>query len=244
MTLALGRHWRDASRHVALISNSARCLRTAPSRTQTSFCSTTRLDPPSKGRVGSRGGLLLIQRYHSTGSVCTGFICRPRSRASSTPVSRTSAALFLSMSQQRSSSTNTSKGDDAKSAEKSAECDQSHKHNDHAHSHSIFHSHSHGDDHDHSQSAEQIVHVFEGKGALSFAGCSISQHVRYRRPRQSNNLAWASHQCGVDECKGNCRLVYAFRITACRRRSLFEWYVFIVSRHVCSAHRHLVRPVG
>ncbi|KAF8558051.1 cation efflux protein [Imleria badia] len=72
------------------------------------------------------------------------------------------------MSQQRSSSTSTSKDDDAKSTEKSAHsagCDQSRKHpSDHSHSHSIFHSHSHDDDHDHTHSAEQIVHVFEGKG--------------------------------------------------------------------------------
>ena len=85
------------------------------------------------------------------------------------------------MLQQRTSSTSAPKGDDARSTQKSAQsadCDHSHKHpSDHSHSHSIFHSHSHGD-HDHAHDAEQMINVFEGKGASSFVGCyALAQHV-------------------------------------------------------------------
>lgn len=86
------------------------------------------------------------------------------------------------MAQQRCGSTGASKGDDARNTEKSAQ-DHSLKDthaSDHSHSHSIFHSHSH-DDHDHSHGAEQIVHIFEGKGELFFTGCYVlAQHLLCR----------------------------------------------------------------
>ncbi|KAG9316367.1 hypothetical protein JVU11DRAFT_2400 [Chiua virens] len=82
------------------------------------------------------------------------------------PVSLTSPVLSRSMSQQTTTTT-VSKGDDPRSTEKNAQSlgsdNSRNHHHDHSHSHSIFHSHSR-DDHDHSQSAEQIVHIFEGKG--------------------------------------------------------------------------------
>lgn len=191
----LGRQWRCPSRRAALIS--ARVLKTAPSHThypQTSFSysSTTRLDLPSKeidrrACTAPRGsGSLLIERYRLAG-VCTSPTCRHVPRTPRSALLTSSGLSSPSMLQQRSSSTNASKGDDARSTEKSApsatDCDHtSHKHpTDHSHSHSIFHSHSHDDDHDHSHGAEQVIHVFEGKGAWSFTGCHVLALMRVRQ---------------------------------------------------------------
>lgn len=179
MKLAIGRHWRCLSRP-ALTANSARF--TAPSFYLQSPFSTTSPDPTSKKvlhrvrtSLKSQGGSVLIVRYRI--GVCTSLIstpCQPVSRPSLAP--RLTPGFSLSMLQKRSSSTSASKGDDARSTGKntpSTSCDHSHEHpNDHLHSHSVFHSHSH-DDHDHTHSAEQIVHVFEGKGVLSFAECTV-----------------------------------------------------------------------
>lgn len=188
MKLALRRPWRCPSRGTALVSNPAGSSRAAYPQTSFSYFSTSRPDPPSKEilcrvytspRVRSQSGLLLIERYRYAlvSNTSRPHDSRPFLAPRSVPLAR--AGFPPSMSQQRSSSTSTSKGNDARNTNNTAQstgCNHSHP-NHSPHSHSIFHSHSH-DDHDHAGGAEQIVHIFEGKGVLSFAWCNVlAQHA-------------------------------------------------------------------